>query len=42
MASVDLFRLTKDDLIDQVKGIVTVGEFYDLAARGDRLHLRHR
>jgi len=33
-ASVDLFGLTKDDLIDQVKDIITVGEFYELAAGG--------
>ncbi|HXY45224.1 MAG TPA: DsrE/DsrF/DrsH-like family protein [Acidimicrobiales bacterium] len=33
-ASVDLFELTKDDLIDQVKDIITVGEFYELAAGG--------
>jgi peroxiredoxin family protein len=33
-ASCDLFGLTKDDLIDQVKGIITVGEFYQLAAGG--------
>jgi len=33
-ASVDLFGLTKSDLIDQVKDIITVGEFYDLAAGG--------
>jgi peroxiredoxin family protein len=33
-ASVDLFGLTKDDFIDQVKDIITVGEFYDLAAGG--------
>ncbi len=33
-ASVDLFGLTKDDLIEQVKDIITVGEFYDLAAGG--------
>ena len=33
-ASVDLFELTKDDLIDQVKDIITVGEFYDMAAGG--------
>ncbi|QYG93521.1 hypothetical protein HC251_14535 [Iamia sp. SCSIO 61187] len=31
-ASTDLFGLTEDDLIPQVKGIITVGEFYDLAA----------
>ena len=33
-ASADMFGLTKDDLIDQVKDIITVGEFYDLAAGG--------
>jgi peroxiredoxin family protein len=33
-ASVDLFGLTKDDFIEQVKDIITVGEFYDLAAGG--------
>ena len=34
-ASADLFRLTKADLIDQVKDIITVGEFYDMAAGGE-------
>jgi peroxiredoxin family protein len=34
-ASVDLFELTKDDLVDQVKDIITVGEFYELAAGGE-------
>ena len=33
-ASADLFGLTKADLIDQVKDIITVGEFYDMAAGG--------
>jgi peroxiredoxin family protein len=33
-ASVDLFGLAKDDLIEQVQGIITVGEFYDQAAGG--------
>lgn len=33
-ASVDLFGLSKDDFIDQVSGIITVGEFYELAAGG--------
>lgn len=33
-ASCDLFGLTKDDLIDQVKDIITVGEFYEMAAGG--------
>jgi peroxiredoxin family protein len=33
-ASVELFGLDKDDFIEQVKDIITVGEFYDLAAGG--------
>ena len=33
-ASVDLFDLTKDDFIDQVNDIITVGEFYQMAAGG--------
>jgi peroxiredoxin family protein len=33
-ASCDLFGITKDDLVDQVKDIITVGEFYELAAGG--------
>jgi peroxiredoxin family protein len=33
-ASCDLFGLAKDDLIDQVQAIITVGEFYALAAGG--------
>jgi len=34
-ASVDLFGLDKDDLIDQVQDIITVGEFYEMAAGGE-------
>ena len=34
-ASCDLFGLTQDDLVDQVKDIITVGEFYALAAGGE-------
>ena len=34
-ASADLFGITQADLIDQVKDIITVGEFYDLAAGGE-------
>ena len=34
-ASVDLFELTKDDFIDQVMDIITVGEFYAKAAGGE-------
>ncbi|HZS13916.1 MAG TPA: DsrE/DsrF/DrsH-like family protein [Candidatus Dormibacteraeota bacterium] len=32
--TVDMFGLTMDDFIPQVKGIITVGEFYALAAGG--------
>jgi hypothetical protein len=33
-SAVDLFGPTRDDFIGQVKDIITVGEFYDLAAGG--------
>lgn len=33
-ASVDLFGLEQTDLIEQVDDIITVGEFYDMAAGG--------
>ncbi|MCO8128915.1 DsrE/DsrF/DrsH-like family protein [Acidimicrobiia bacterium EGI L10123] len=33
-ATVDLFGLTKDDLIEQVEGIITVGDFYEMAVDG--------
>ncbi len=33
-ASFELFGYTKDDLIGQVKDIITVGEFYEMAAGG--------
>ncbi len=33
-ASVDLFGLTQSDLVPQVQGIITVGEFYEKAAGG--------
>jgi peroxiredoxin family protein len=33
-ASVDLFGFTKDDFIEQVEDIITVGEFYEIAAGG--------
>jgi len=33
-ASVDLFGFEMDDLVPQVKDIITVGEFYELAAGG--------
>ncbi|MCP2247281.1 DsrE/DsrF/DrsH-like family protein [Lentzea aerocolonigenes] len=33
-ASVDLFGLSKEDFIDQVQEVITVGEFYERAAGG--------
>ncbi len=33
-ASVDLFGLEKNDFIDQVNDIITVGEFFEMAAGG--------
>lgn len=33
-ASVDMFDLTEDDFVDQVEEIITVGEFYEIAAGG--------
>ena len=33
-ASVDMFDLERDDFIDDMEGIITVGEFYQLAAGG--------
>jgi peroxiredoxin family protein len=34
-ASVDMFKLTKEDFVPEVQGIITVGEFYGLAAGGE-------
>jgi peroxiredoxin family protein len=34
-ASVDMFKLTEDDFVEQVDGVLTVGEFYALAAGGE-------
>ncbi len=36
-ASVDLFGLEKNDLIPQVQDVITVGEFYEIAAGGQIL-----
>ncbi len=33
-ASVDMFGLTKEDFIDEIEGVITVGEFYEMAAGG--------
>lgn len=34
LASVDLFGIKEDELVEQVDGIITVGEFYEMAAGG--------
>jgi peroxiredoxin family protein len=34
-ASVDMFKLTEQDFIEQVDEVLTVGEFYELAAGGE-------
>lgn len=34
-ASVDMFKLTEADFVEQVDGVLTVGEFYELAAGGE-------
>jgi peroxiredoxin family protein len=34
-ASVDMFKLTEEDFIPQVDDVLTVGEFYELAAGGE-------
>ena len=33
-ASVDMFGFDKDDFVEQVENIITVGEFYEMAAGG--------
>ncbi len=33
-ASVDMFELAREDFIDELEGIITVGEFYGFAAGG--------
>jgi peroxiredoxin family protein len=34
LASVDMFGMSKDDFVEQVQGIITVGDFYEMAAGG--------
>ena len=34
-ATVDMFKLTPEDFVAQVDGVLTVGEFYELAAGGE-------
>jgi peroxiredoxin family protein len=36
-ASVDLFGFAEDDFIEQVQRVITVGEFYEIAAGGQIL-----
>jgi peroxiredoxin family protein len=33
-ASVDMFDLERDDFIEELDGVITVGEFYEMAAGG--------
>jgi peroxiredoxin family protein len=33
-ASVDMFKLDMDDFVEEVDGVLTVGEFYEMAAGG--------
>jgi peroxiredoxin family protein len=33
-ASVDMFDMKKEDFVEQVSDIITVGDFYELAAGG--------
>ena len=33
-ASVDMFGLQREDFIDELEGIITVGEFYEMASGG--------
>jgi peroxiredoxin family protein len=34
LASVDLFKLERDDFVEQVDDIITIGDFYEMAAGG--------
>jgi peroxiredoxin family protein len=34
-ATVDMFRLAEDDFVEQLDGVLTVGEFYELAGGGE-------
>lgn len=34
LASVDLFKIERDELIDEVDSVITVGDFYEMAAGG--------
>jgi peroxiredoxin family protein len=35
LATVDMFKLKKEDFVDHVTDIITVGEFYEMAAGGE-------
>ncbi|MEA3246708.1 MAG: DsrE/DsrF/DrsH-like family protein [Gemmatimonadota bacterium] len=34
-ASVDMFKLTKADFVDSIEDVITVGQFYEMAAGGE-------
>ena len=34
-ATVDMYKLSEQDFVEQVNGVLTVGEFYELAAGGE-------
>lgn len=34
-ASVDMFRLEREDFVPELEGVITVGEFYEMAAGGE-------
>lgn len=35
LASVDLFGMSREDFLDDLGGVITVGEFYEMAAGGE-------
>ena len=35
LATVEMFKLKKEDFCDEMKDIITIGDFYDLAAGGE-------
>lgn len=35
LATVDMFKLKKEDFCDELEDIITIGDFYDLAAGGE-------
>lgn len=35
LATVEMFKLNKDDFVDELEDIITVGDFYDISAGGE-------